>query len=53
MKKIILSLGVATLLLTTNLQAKECPTTCERVVFGTLGVLQGLFIGGPVEHFGG
>ena len=53
MKKIILSLGVATLLLTTNLQAKECPTTCDRILFGTVGVLQGIFIGGPVGAFWG
>jgi peptidoglycan-associated lipoprotein len=53
MKKIILSLSVATLLVTTNLQAKECPTTCEKIGFGTLGVLQGLFIGGPVGAFWG
>ncbi len=53
MKKIILSLSVATLLFTTNLQAKECPTTCERIAFGTMGVLQGIFIGGPVGAFWG
>jgi peptidoglycan-associated lipoprotein len=53
MKKIILSLGVATFLLTTSLQAKDCPTTCDRVVFGTIGVIQGLVIGGPVGAFWG
>ncbi len=52
MKKIILSLGVITLLLTTNLQAKECPT-CDRVAFGAIGVIQGIAIGGPVGAFWG
>ena len=53
MKKTILSLSVASLLLSTSLQAKECPTTCERIAFGTVGVLQGIFIGGPIGAFYG
>lgn len=53
MKKTLLSLGVATFLLTTNLQANECPTTCDRVAFGTIGVIQGFVIGGPIGAFWG
>jgi len=48
MKKIMLSLVAAGLITTSAIAKEECATTAQKIGFGTIGVIQGAVIGGPI-----